>query len=105
MRDVHWCVAVDYQQIANGNVANQIHGFTIDYGKFILKPVIAKAPTILRTLLYLSNNVENFPTPGERVMPPLILSTLLYFNVYKLDITELDNMFIIYHKFLLAYHL
>ena len=36
MRDVHWCVTVDYQQIANGNVANQIHGFTIDYGKFIL---------------------------------------------------------------------
>ena len=29
-------VTVDYQQIANGNIANQIHGFTIDYGKFIL---------------------------------------------------------------------
>ena len=27
---------VDYQQIGNGNTANQIHGFTIDYGKFIL---------------------------------------------------------------------
>ena len=25
-----------YQQIGNGNIANQIHGFTIDYGKFIL---------------------------------------------------------------------
>ena len=36
MRDVHWCVTVDYQQIANDNTANQIHGFTIDYGKFIL---------------------------------------------------------------------
>ena len=35
-RDVHWCVTVDYQQIANDNVANQIHGFTKDYGKFIL---------------------------------------------------------------------
>ena len=35
-RDEHWCVTVDYQQIANGNIANQIHGFTIDYGKFIL---------------------------------------------------------------------
>ena len=35
-RDVHWCVTVDYQQIGNGNIANQIHGFTIDYGKFIL---------------------------------------------------------------------
>ena len=36
MRDVHWCVTVDYQLIGNGNIANQIHGFTIDYGKFIL---------------------------------------------------------------------
>ena len=35
-RDVHWCITVDYQQIANDNIANQIHGFTIDYGKFIL---------------------------------------------------------------------
>ena len=35
-RDVHWCVTVDYQQIANDNIANQIHGFTIDYDKFIL---------------------------------------------------------------------
>jgi len=24
------------QTIDNGNIANQIHGFTIDYGKFIL---------------------------------------------------------------------
>ena len=36
MRDVHCCETVDYQQIGNGNIANQIHGFTIDYGKFIL---------------------------------------------------------------------
>ena len=35
MRDVHWCVTVDYQPIAK-YIANQIHGFTIDYGKFIL---------------------------------------------------------------------
>ena len=33
--DVHGCVTVDYRQIANDNIANQIHGFTIDYGKFI----------------------------------------------------------------------
>ena len=39
-RDVHWCVTVDYQQIANGNIAKQIHGFTIDYGKFILNRII-----------------------------------------------------------------
>ena len=40
MHDVHLCVTVDYQQIANGNIANQIHGFTIYYGKFILMIVI-----------------------------------------------------------------
>ena len=28
--------SVFYQQIENGNMANQIHGFTLDYGKFIL---------------------------------------------------------------------
>ena len=27
---------VVYQQTDNDNIANQIHGFTIDYGKFIL---------------------------------------------------------------------
>ena len=36
-------VTVDYQQIANDNIANQIYGFTIDYGKFILIIVITKA--------------------------------------------------------------
>ena len=36
-RHVYWCVTIDYQRIANGNIANQIHGFSIDYGKFILK--------------------------------------------------------------------
>ena len=34
--DVPLCVSVFYLQIENGNRANQIHGFTIDYGKFIL---------------------------------------------------------------------
>ena len=33
---LHQVKTVDYQQIANDNIANQIHGFTIDYGKFIL---------------------------------------------------------------------
>ena len=36
-RGVYWCVTVFYQQIENSDIANQIHGFTIDYGKFILK--------------------------------------------------------------------
>ena len=34
-RDVHWCVTVFYQPIENDNIANQIHGFTMDDGKFI----------------------------------------------------------------------
>ena len=29
-------ITVDYQQIGYGNIANQIHGFTTDYGKFML---------------------------------------------------------------------
>ena len=33
---MHRCVTVFYQQIENSNIANQIQGFTIDYGKFIL---------------------------------------------------------------------
>ena len=37
MRDVYWCVTVFYEQIENSNVDNQLHGFTIDYGKFIIK--------------------------------------------------------------------
>ena len=43
MPDVHWCVTVDYQQIVDSNIANQIHGFTIDYGKFILITDSARA--------------------------------------------------------------
>ena len=36
--DFHWLFAtVFYQQIENGERANQIHRFTIDHGKFILK--------------------------------------------------------------------
>ena len=35
-RDVHWCITVFDQPIENDNIANQIHRFTIDYGKFIL---------------------------------------------------------------------
>ena len=30
------CTAFYQQQIENDNIANQIHGFTVDYGKFIL---------------------------------------------------------------------
>ena len=40
MLDVQWCVSVFCQQIENGNIANQIHGFTIAYGKFVLIEII-----------------------------------------------------------------
>ena len=36
MSDVHWWVTVDYQQIVDSYIANQIHRFAKDYGKFIL---------------------------------------------------------------------
>ena len=52
--DVHWCVTVDYQQIANDNIANQIHGFKIDYGKFILKINI-----ITKRALFLSSFIQD----------------------------------------------
>ena len=35
---------VVHQQIDNGNIANQIHGFTIDYDKFILILIIIMQP-------------------------------------------------------------
>ena len=57
-RDVHWCLTVDYQQIANSNIANQIHGFTIDYGKFILKKFISSR-VILHVQVVLKIDYEN----------------------------------------------
>ena len=56
-RHVHWCVTVDYQQIANGNIANQIYGFTIDYGKFILITIIIYA-TYIHCFTYTTYNVR-----------------------------------------------
>ena len=41
------CVTVFYQQIENGNTANQIHGFTIDYGRFILMIIIILIQLVL----------------------------------------------------------
>ena len=39
---------VFYQQIENGNIANQIHRFTIGYGKFILITNYTTSPSFLR---------------------------------------------------------
>ena len=50
---MHWCVTVDYQQIANSNIANQIHGFTIDYGKFILISDMLRVACVWTTAIWL----------------------------------------------------
>ena len=55
--DVNWYVTVDCQQIANGNIANQIHGFTIDYGKFILIIITKNLDEENTDEGYSSNNV------------------------------------------------
>ena len=47
MPDVHWCITVDYEQIVDSNIANQIHVFTIDYGKFILMNIITRSQSSL----------------------------------------------------------
>ena len=40
-----------YQQVVFGNIANQIHGFTIDYGKFILMAIIRIITKIIIILI------------------------------------------------------
>ena len=56
MRDMHWCVTVFYQKIENGNMANQIHGFTIDYGKFITSDsrLLASGSTTHQKTIFIS---------------------------------------------------
>ena len=59
-----------YQQIENGNIANQIHGFTIDYGKFILISVgmrtligqVSQPNFTLHTTIIKSSLVSQFAT-------------------------------------------
>ena len=65
MRDVRWCVTVFYQQRENGNRANQIHGFTIGYGKFKL---MTEAP---------SNVTNSFSNENGAVLLRLRLSSTL----------------------------
>ena len=69
--DVHWCVTVFYQQIDNGNIANQIHEFTIDYGKCTLMkyktshlhPVLFLKSKIILT--WFVNLWNNQPVPDQ----------------------------------------
>ena len=67
MPDVHWCVTVDYQQIVDSNIANQIHGFTIDYGKCIL---IHISIYTLSDLGVLSNLIGSLSLANEHYSPP-----------------------------------
>ena len=46
------CVTVDYQQIVDSNIANQIHGFTIDYGKFILIAIRLRARVFYEQIVH-----------------------------------------------------
>ena len=77
--DVHICVTVDYQQIENDNIANQIHGFTIDYGKFILS-----LRTGSRLGLGRDSRVQSrVKVQGERDEPRAVHITTLCINDFK----------------------
>ena len=69
-RDVHWCVTVFYQPIENSNIANQIHGFTIDYGKFILISIISSQMSLTRQSIRIRWQQV---TPLEQVHSQLVL--------------------------------
>ena len=56
-------MTVDYQQIANDNIANQIHGFVIDYGKFILN-IYSKSN--LRMEIFINITRQNYKHSGKK---------------------------------------
>ena len=59
---------VVYQQIDNGNIANQIHGFTIDYSKFIPIDSLYKYVSVL---FFLENpKMVFFDEIQKRIMNP-----------------------------------
>ena len=75
--DVHLRVTVDCQQIANDNIANQIHGFTIDYGKFILN---VNSSGSLQTACVRFFSVGHYRRRfgvGKKVQPLTLLYTIL----------------------------
>ena len=76
MRDVHWCVTVDCQQIEHGNIANQIRGFTIDYGKFILIPIIPQAACV--SAFYGDKRMEAGSEADNTCGSTIIFFTVLY---------------------------
>ena len=78
---------VFYQQIENGNIANQIHGFTIDYGKFILIPNIVHLPVLL--FLDLPDPVKKVSLGVSDLAKSLVYwQKLLGMTVYEQSETE-----------------
>ena len=91
MHDVHWYVTVDYQQIENGNIANQIHGFTIDYGKFILIAISVLIETELaRAVDVMMARAERFYT--------LIIKVNKFLSLFssRCYLKEIENMFSVF---------
>ena len=86
MRDVHCCVTVDYQLIVNSNIANQIHGFTIEYGKFILITIITCAlSSLLKPLMIILYTILfHFVRPKSNQMESSFLACSLYFRLSEI---------------------
>ena len=94
MRDVHWCVTVFYQQIENSNIANQIHGFTTDYGKFILKcgrrrvvPLLLSPSCVTRKKPARKKMAARDPG-GEKHLAPRISRGQVFFAVFLNRVTH-----------------
>ena len=102
MCDVHWCVTVDYWQIANDNIANQIHGFTVDYGKFILKGVILHVYQALNVqyVQYHSERSERsyFVAPAGSEEAPLD-TPRVYIQEQRIFVENLRNVLVVGESF------
>ena len=85
-RDVYWCVIVFYQQIENSKIANQIHGFTIDYGKFILK----LNRNTVHVFYFLGIDQYFIPLIAKSVikMPKTLMLSFVEINCGQLPLTE-----------------
>ena len=66
-------IVIIYQQIENSNIANQIHGFTIDYGKFILSSYLPSRRSVWENLdrgrKYRPNAVRSVHTTEVKILP------------------------------------
>ena len=83
---MHWCVTADYQQIVNGNIANQIHGFTIDYGKFILNVIVLIKS--VRNVQFVHLSISFYITPSAHLRKNFLLTCVkrnINFPTFKFD--------------------